>query len=116
MNNAFLQDIELDQPSEITDSLQEKKVLLGRLIEAIEKLSRNEEWQTVKQLLFDRQIEKTEKQLLLEAKSHLLSEPVIYRLQGNLEWAKRFDLYKLAEAYKAEFNQITKKLNENAPF
>jgi len=115
MNNAQIEiDADWNEVPDMTPSLQEKKAVLLRLIEAIDKLSSNEDWQTIKELLFDEQVEKLEKQLLNEAKAIELLSPKIYRLQGNLEWARRFDLYKLAETYKAELNQVTKKLNENA--
>ncbi len=110
MNNA---QIEIQEPS-TTSVLFERKVFLLRMIEAIDNLSKSDDWKTVKELLFDGQLEKLEKNLLTEAKSNELSAPKIYRLQGNLEWAKRFDLYKLAETYKLELNGVTKKLNENA--
>lgn len=110
MNNGFIQDAEWED-IDLTAGLQERKVVLSRLIEAIDHLSKNEDWHTLKELLFDGQVEKLEIQLLNEAKANKLSDPEIYRLQGKFEWAKRFDLYKLAETYKKELNQITKKLN-----
>ncbi len=114
MNNAQIQDAEWEEIPDLTPSLLEKQAVLQRLVEAIDKLSKNEDWQTLKQLLFDQQIERMEKQLLNEAKANELQPEKIYRLQGNLEWARRWDLYKLAETYKTELNGITKKLNENA--
>ena len=112
MNNAQLE-IEQAPQAPIISNLSERKVYLLRMIEAIDNLSKNEDWRTVKELLFDGQLEKLETSLLNEVKANELSAPKIYRLQGNLEWAKRFDLYKLAETYKVEINNITKKLNEN---
>ena len=109
MNNG---QIEIDEEIDLTPGLQERKSTLLRLIEAVDNLSKNESWHTLKQLLFDGQIEKLEAQLLNEAKTNELNSSKIYRLQGNLEWARRFDLYKLAETYKKELNGITKKLNE----
>lgn len=115
MNNAQIEiDAEWTAVPDLTPSFQEKKALLLCLLEAIDKLSQNEDWQVLKEFLFDGQIEKLEKQLLNEAKLNELSSPKIYRLQGGLEWARRLDLYKLAETYKLELNQINKKLNENA--
>lgn len=113
MNNARL---ELDEPVDLVSPLTERKIELTRMIEAINRLAPNPDWQTLKELLFDGQVEKIEKQLLLEAKNLELNAQKIQRLNGNLEWAKRFDLYKLAETYKVELNSITKKLNENETF
>lgn len=115
MNNAQIETEAEWTEVDMTPTLQERKGVLVRLIEAINKLSKNEDWHTLKELLFDGQLELLEKQLLSEAKLNELNDPKIYRLQGNLEWARRFDLYKLAETYTKELNGITKKLNENAP-
>jgi len=108
MNNAlFQEEIEIDT----SPVLRERKARLSRLVEAISNLSQNDDWNTLKELLLDGQVENLEKQLLGEAKNYELNSPKIYRLQGNLEWAKRYDFYKLAEAYKSEINAINKKLN-----
>lgn len=110
MNNAFLDD---EIVVDTTVLLRERKVELTRIIEAVNHLASNEDWQVLKELLFDGQVEKLEKNLLAEAKNIDLNAPKIQRLNGQLEMAKRFDLYKLAETYKLELNHITKKLNEN---
>ncbi len=97
--------------------LRERKVVLLKMIGAIDSLSKNKEWQVLKELVFDGAVEKLEKNLLMEVKKNELQPIQIYRLQGQLLWAKRYsDIYKLAEDYKLELNQITKKLNENANF
>lgn len=115
MNNGNITDAEWMAVEELTPKLQEKRTILLKLIAAITNLSDNEDFLVLKKFLFDGQIEKLEKQLMLEAKNFELNVPKIQRLNGNLEWAKRFDFYKMAETYKIELDSITKKLNENEP-
>lgn len=114
MNNANL-GMEEEIVVDTTVFLRQRKTELVKIIEAINNLSKNDDWQVLKGLVFDGMVEKLEKTLQAEAKKIELNAPEIYRLNGQLTWAKRYsDLYKLAETYKAELNNITKKLNENA--
>jgi hypothetical protein len=94
--------------------LRERLTELTKIIGAINALADRDEWKVLKELVFDGQVERIEKSLLSETKLNELQPAEIYRLQGQLVWARRYsDLYKLAETYKAELINITKKLNEN---
>lgn len=111
-NNALIQEEYL--VVDTTVILRERKIELTRIVESIDLLSQIKEWQTLKELIFDKMVERLEKNLQAEAKKNELLPAEIYRLQGQIAWAKRYsDLYKLAEAYKQELNSINKKLNEN---
>lgn len=113
MNNARF--VEEEVIVDTTVLLRQRKTELLKIIKAIDNLSKNPDWQDLKKLLFDGLVEKLEKNLQAESKKNELQPPEIYRINGQLLWARRYsDLYKLAEAYKAELNNITKKLNENA--
>ena len=115
MNNAFVDDKD-ELVIDTSVVLRERQTELTNLVTAINELAKNENWQVLKKLLFDGLVEKIDRQLTAEVKKNELNPTEIYRLQGQLVWAKRYsDLYKLAETYKLELNQITKKLNENAP-
>lgn len=116
MNNAiFMVDSE-ELVVDTTVLLRQRQAELTKIIEAINSLAKQPEWQSLKELVFDGLVEKLEKSLQQEAKKTELLPAEIYRLQGQLLWAKRYsDLYKLAEAYKLELNNLTKKLNENGP-
>lgn len=113
MNNSFLKDEE-----EVIDNsgvLYKRKTELTKIIESINSLSKNPNWQILKELVFGKVEERLEKSIQVEAKKNELQPAEIYRLQGQLLWAKRYsNIYKLAEAYKIELDNITKKLNENA--
>jgi len=114
MNNAlFFEDTESLQVD--TTMLRRRQVELGKILEAIQELVKNKDWQILNSLIFEGMVERLEKSLQVEAKKNELLPAEIYRLQGQLLWARRYNnLYKLAEAYKIELNNITKKLNENA--
>lgn len=115
MNNARLLDDEPELVVDTTVSLQERKIKLTRMLEAINNLSKDENWHVLKELLFDPAVKILENNLRVESEKFELLLPAIYRLQGQLSQARRYsDLYKLAETYKLEINSITKKLNENA--
>lgn len=117
MNNSFIatENI-LDEPIIDTSAiLRQRQTELLEIIKAIETISKSSEWQSLKRLIFDNKLEGLEKQLKIESTKNELNAPEIYRLNGQLIWAKRYsDFYKLAEVYKTELNNITKKLNENA--
>ena len=93
--------------------LRKRQTELVKIIEALNAVLKVPEWKNLKELVFDQRIEKLEKELRTESLKDELRSPEIYRLQGKLEWARRYDFYKLAETYKTELDNITKKLNEN---
>lgn len=116
MNNGFLQDDEV--VIDTTVVLRERQVKVIKIIEAINALSSREEWRVLKDLIFDGALKRVEDSLQTESRKDELFVPTIYRLQGELKWAKKYsDLYKLAETYKVELESINKKLtkenNEN---
>jgi len=114
VNNSFLQEMFEDAVvADTTVILRERKEELTKIVEAINHLAQTADWQLLKDRVFDGQVEKIKKNLQLESEKSELQPTKIYRLQGELEWAKRYsDLYKLAETYKVEINNITKKLND----
>jgi hypothetical protein len=112
MNNERFIDID-DEITVDNSLLRQRKASLVRMIEAINELSKNKDWQVMKDLLFDGLVDKTERNLLAGAKQDKLNDPEIYRLQGQLIWAKRYsDLYKLAETFRIELGEVTKRLNQ----
>lgn len=114
MNNSQII-LEEELVVDTTVILRERKTELVKIIEAINKLAKNDSWQTLKEIVFDGLVESLQKRLRVECEKNELNAPEIYRLNGQLQWARRYsDLYKLAETYKIELNNITKKLNENA--
>lgn len=114
MNNSLLE-VEIEEVPDIKPLLRQKQTELVKVIESIQALEVTPEWQSLKELLFTGIVEKLEKRLKYESLKDELQLPEIYRLQGQLAWARKYsDLNKLVEAYKQELNGVTKELNANA--
>lgn len=106
MNNAFLLEEIEDEPQ----SNEIEIARLTRLLEAIDGVLHTQDWQTFVEMHFSLEEKRIERLLLSEAKKDL-NDKEIYRLQGELKWARRYaDLRKWAEFIK---KQLTKLKNGN---
>ena len=115
MNNSYLasENLEENIVVDTTVLLRQRQQELLRIIDALGKIAATKEWGELRELIFDKQVQRLEKELQSESKTDELLPSKIYRLQGKIEWAKRYsDFYKLAETYKIELNQITLKLQK----
>lgn len=114
MNNSLLE-IEEDKKSEdIKPLIRKKQSELLKIIETLEAVASSKEWKLLDEYIFSKQVDSIKKRLETESTKNELQPAEIYRLNGQLLWAKRYsNLYKLAEVYKAELNNLTQKLNEN---
>ena len=70
---------------EVEIKLRERQGELVQIIEAIERLEKNKDWQTIKELVFGKWLEAVERQIFNETLSKEINTPKLYRLQG--EWA-----------------------------
>src|SRR3990167_7650819 len=114
MNNSNIQ-IEKKEDSRLS-FLQEKQGELARLVEAINRVEANEDWQKLKELFLDRVVEKLERQLKDEAKKDEVSLPKLYRLQGQIEWAKKYtNLKKISDDKRLELENFKKQIHESNP-
>jgi len=96
--------------------LQDKQGELAQLIEAINRVEANEDWRKLKELLLDGVVEKLERQLKDEAKKDEVSLPKLYRLQGQIEWAKKYtNLKKISDDKRLEIENIKKQIYESNP-
>ena len=100
---------------EITNEAKEffnkRKVELIKILEAFESLEKTQEWDTLKELYFNKTLESIKRQLLVEASSPLVDIHKVYRLQGELSWAKRFNnINEFIESLKRELEEISKKI------
>lgn len=113
MNNSKIAieniSISLDQINN-SAKLRERESLLVRIIEASNELKKSEAWSTLKSLVFTSREESLEKQLKSECERATLDQSEIYRLQGRLFEAKKYDLDKLIESYRIELSNIRKTL------
>jgi len=96
MNNAFF--FEEEEPQIDTS---EEQARLTKIIEAIAGLVENKDWRTLQEMVFAKEKERITKIILSEAKKQELNLSEIYRLQGELQWAKRYaDLTNFAKLLK----------------
>ena len=97
--------------------LQQQQGELARVVEAINQVETGEAWQKLKKLLLDGVVTNLEKQIASEAVKDEIDLPMIYRLQGELKWAKRYsDLKKLSEDKRLQVENIKNQIkNETNP-
>lgn len=108
MNNSQVANLNLEeeQPIDRKPFLRQREIELVKLIEAIENLKSSNYWNILEDF-FTREVEKLRNELDDERDTIK-----IYRLQGNLEWAKKYsDLSKLSERYREELINIRKQIN-----
>lgn len=104
MNNAiFHEEIEDAKPIDTS----EQQALLTRKIEAIDGLLKTRDWYTLAELHFAEEERRIERLLLSEAKKGAVDDKEIYRLQGELKWAKRYaDLGQFAKYLKSQLDNL----------
>ena len=91
--------------------LREVQNRLVRLIEALARLETNEDWQTLKELVFSKTLASVERQLLLETLNKEVSINKIYKLQGEWVQAKQnVDSQRFIETLKTQLEDIKSKL------
>lgn len=106
MNNSL---VEIDSFEEKANPLQEREAFLVRVIEAIGRVSESADWDILRTELFEPVSQTLERKLMSEVKSDKINEPEIYRLQGQLVWARKYSkLEDLREVLKVELSNIRK--------
>ena len=108
MNNSKIVSDNFEESKEDNSQIFEvKQGKLSQIIEAINGVEASEDWRKLKKLLLDGIVSNLERQLLNEVSRKEINPSEIYRLQGQLTWAKRYaDLKKLAESKKRELEGI----------
>ena len=117
MNNSKIvfENLEEKEDSRLS-FLQEKQGELAQLVEAINRVDTGEDWRKLKELLLDGIVEKLERQLKDEARKDEISLPKLYRLQGQIEWARRYtNLKKIADDKRLELESIKKQIYGSDP-
>lgn len=109
MNNS----ITLEESPEVQDEriplLRARESELVKIIEALGRLSNTTEWSTLKSLVFDGVLENLEKRLASESHKMPLDDKAIYKLQGQILWAKRYsNLESLTNGFRTELINVRK--------
>jgi hypothetical protein len=93
------------------DLLRQRQVELTKIIEALDELVQSKSWQTLIELVFNKEEERLERLLLSEAKNNPVDVVKCYLIQGELKPTKRFnDLIGYASLLKKELEGINLKL------
>lgn len=92
--------------------IREREAEIVNIIGALERVSQSEDWSTLKTHVFDGVLEKLEKGLTNASQQSELNLPEIYRLQGQILWAKKYsDLDILISSYMTQLKGVRLKLN-----
>lgn len=115
MNNSNVYNLEEKEDSRLS-FLQEQQGELSLLVEAINRVEASEDWQKLRKLFLNGVVDKLERQLTDEAKKIEVNLPKIYRLQGQIEWAKKYtNLKKISDDKRLEVENLKKQTNEHNP-
>lgn len=105
MNNGYVSffEEEMEEPKDTS----EEQARLTRLIEAINNLLTSRDWQVLQEFHFVPEESRLTRLLLLEAKKSEVELDEIYRLQGELKWAKRYaDLKVFGKFLKNQLDKL----------
>lgn len=110
MNNSFV--IETNEELETkSERLGEREGELVRIIEAIRVVQNSEGWSTLKTLVFNGVLDSLEHRLSSESHKPELDQPEMYRLQGQIIWARKYaNLDTLANSYRLELINVRSQL------
>lgn len=105
-------DEQVEKLSEQTRAtLEERRSQHAKILEALEKLEKSEEWNTLKELVFNEALSIIDRSLLNEALKPNLDVAKIHILQGERNWAKRyFDIKRFADFHKTLLEELNNKL------
>lgn len=96
--------------------LQKQKGELSILIEVINRVQANEDWQKLRRILLDGVVPGLEKELQAHSERKELNVAEIYRTQGRLEAARKYlDLEKMVTWKKKELENINNLIKNEYP-
>ena len=108
MNNSQIIKEEVLTPTE------EREAFLIRIIETIQSVADSREWKLLVKEIFADVTASLERRLVAETKKPKIDEAEIYRLQGQLGWARKYsNLMDLQQAFKVELLNIKQRKHEN---
>ena len=88
--------------------LRQRETELVAIIESLQHLVSSKYWQIVQTAVFDKELSNLQKQLIDE------NDPTkMYRLQGEIKRAEKYNLATRLQAYELELMNIRKNLNGN---
>lgn len=111
MNNSIQLEDEPEIIEERTELLREREGVLVQVIEAFGYILESKEWSTLETHVFDGVLESLQKRMASESYKLPLDEKEIYKLQGQIAWAKKYsNLEDLANVFRLELTNIRNQL------
>jgi hypothetical protein len=96
---------------EVKVQLRNEQTRLIKIIEAFMGLDKNKDWQILQELVFNLSVANIERQIYNVSLSREIDDKELYRLQGQLAWAKQYnDTGRFVEALKKQLEEIKRKL------
>ena len=91
--------------------LRVEQTRLLKIIDALSKLDKGKEWESLKEEVYEKSLNAIERQMLNECLSQTINTDKLYKLQGEWVWAKQFtDVDRYVDTLKRQLEQIKKKL------
>lgn len=87
--------------------IEKRKGELTQIVEALNRVADSDDWRKLKGLLWDGIVQSLERQLLYETDKKEINFSEVYRIQGQITWARKFaDLEKLSSTYRLELQNL----------
>ncbi len=109
MNNSKIirDNFEEEKKEDRVSILQCQQGEFAKVVEAINRVESTDDWQELKKLVLDGIVVSLERQLKNEANKDDVNVPELYRLQGQLIWARKYsDLKQLSEFFRKQIDSI----------
>ncbi len=89
---------------------EEKHAELVRIIQSFETLDKSKEWETIRELVYDRELDSIEKQILNASLESPLDIAKIHVLQGRRAQARKYDTESFMSSLKKQLADINLKI------
>ena len=101
----------IEMTEEVKVILRQEQARLIKLIDALVKLEKSQEWAVLKELVFDKSLEAIQRQITSEALAVTIDINKLYKLQGEWAWAKQYsDTNRFVDTLKKQLEDIKKRL------
>lgn len=116
MNNSktAIDSMFLETPLEVdvTPELREREQHTIKVLESLREVAKSTAWSTLKSLVFDEVVSNIQRRIEQEANKKKIDDAELYRLQGQLAWAKKYaTLETLEQSYRIELQNIRQQLH-----
>lgn len=116
MNNSKIASFNESEPTDRKSTLEKQQGEWTQIVEALNRVESSEDWQKLKRLFLDGVVTTLENQLKVATQKPEIVTAELYRLQGQLAWAKKYaDLKKLSEFFRKQVENLNNQLNDKNP-